>query len=175
MKDRSCLRAKRWKRLRLEEINMIELKHFSDEHAALLRSFELPEKQEQFTSLPKNNMVALEGRYRIIILNDNEPVGFFLLHASTSRVKEYSDNLSAILLTSLSINRSNQGKGYAKQAMNKLKRFVSEEFTDCNEIILAVNHKNMAAQKLYEKVGFQDTGRRKTGPIGEQYILNILL
>ncbi|WP_067726427.1 GNAT family N-acetyltransferase [Oceanobacillus damuensis] len=156
------------------KMDSIELKHFSNEHMDLLSSFQLPEEQGKFTSLPINFIEVTEGQHRIVILNDNEPVGFFLLH-STDRVKEYSDNQNAMLLTSLSINHAKQGKGYAKQAMDILKKFVSDDFPNCNEIVLAVNHKNIAAQKLYEKVGFQDTGRRKTGPVGEQFIMNLML
>ncbi|MEH7239393.1 GNAT family N-acetyltransferase [Bacillus sp. JJ1562] len=158
----------------MEEADLIELKHFSNEHLDLLSSFQLPEEQGKFTSLPINYIEVTEGQHPIVILNDNEPVGFFLLH-STDRVNEYSNNQKAMLLTSLSINHLKQGKGYAKQAMNILKMFVLDEFPNCNEIVLAVNHKNIAAQKLYEKVGFQDTGKRKVGPIGEQFIMNLLL
>ncbi|RDW17218.1 GNAT family N-acetyltransferase [Oceanobacillus chungangensis] len=158
----------------MEKTDFIELKHFSIEHKELLSNFQLPEEQVQFTSLPINYKKVIEGQHRIVILHDTEPVGFFLLHA-TERVREYSDNQKAMLLTSLSINYSKQGKGYAKLAMNRLKKFVSDEFPDCNEIVLAVNHKNIAAQKLYYKVGFQDTSKRKIGPIGEQLIMNVLL
>lgn len=154
--------------------NYLELMHFSDEHKVILDSFELPKEQIQFTSLPSNYTEIIEGQYRIVILNDREPVGFFLLH-KTDRVKDYSDNPQAMLLTALSINQVKQGKGYAKQAMILLSKFVTAEFPDCNEIVLAVNHKNIAAQKLYLKVGFQDTGIRKMGIIGEQYIMNLKL
>ncbi len=78
-----------------------------------------------------------------------------------------------MLLTSLSVNHAHQGKGYAKQGMLLLKSFVKAEFPTCNEIVLAVNHKNVPAQKLYKKVGFKDTGKRKMGPIGEQLILSL--
>lgn len=54
-----------------------------------------------------------------------------------------------------------------------LRDFVKSEFPSCDEIVLAVNHKNFPAQKLYAKVGFKDTGRRKIGPIGEQFILSL--
>lgn len=158
----------------MKETNFIEIKHFSIEHLDQLSSFQLPEEQEQFTSLPINYSEEIVGQHRIVILNDKEPIGFFLMH-STDRVQEYTDNLKAMLLTSLSINQSKQGRGYAKQAMNLLKEFVLHEFPHCNEIVLAVNHKNIAAQKLYENVGFQDTGKRKIGPIGEQFILSFLL
>ena len=80
-----------------------------------------------------------------------------------------------MLLTALSVNYAKQGKGYAKQAMLLLSDFVKSEFPDCDEIVLAVNHKNIPAQRLYSRVGFTDTGRRKNGPIGEQFILNLLL
>lgn len=57
--------------------------------------------------------------------------------------------------------------------MSLLKDFVNRELSEYKETILAVNHKNVPAQKLCEKVGFSDTGRRKMGRIGEQFIFNI--
>lgn len=36
-----------------------------------------------------------------------------------------------------------------------------------------VNHKNIPARQLYEKAGFQDTGRRRAGQIGEQFIYTL--
>lgn len=158
----------------MQETALLELKHFRKEHVEQLRSFQLPEVQEQFTSLPINYMEEIEGQHRVVITYDNRPVGFFILH-TTDRVKEYTVNPNAMLLTSLSINHSEQGKGYAKQAMGLLRKFVLDEFPASNEIVLVVNHKNNPAQKLYEKVGFQDTGQRKIGPIGEQYIMNLIL
>ncbi|GIN13549.1 N-acetyltransferase [Shouchella clausii] len=156
----------------MERTNHIELKHFSYQYIDTLSTFELPKEQAQFTSLPNDYKEVAEGQYRIVILHKTEPVGFFLMH-STDRVKEYSDNPQAMLLTALSINEAKQGKGYAKQAMLLLKEFVTMEFPKCNEIVLAVNHKNIAAQQLYVKTGFQDTGKRKIGPIGEQLIMSL--
>ena len=153
---------------------MITLKPFSSEYIGELNSFELPEEQAQFTALPSNILEEIEGQHRIVILDEDEPVGFFLLH-QTERVKEYSDKANAMLLTALSVNYAKQGKGYAKQAMFLLRDFVKSEFPDCDEIVLAVNHKNIPAQRLYAAVNFTDTGRRKNGPIGEQFILNLLL
>ena len=158
----------------MKKTDSIELSHFSNKHLEALNSFELPKEQEQFTLLPTNVKEVTENQYRIVIQNDTEPVGFFLLN-STDQVKDYTDNPKAMLLTSLSINHVKQGRGYAKQAMFLLNKFVAAEFPNCNEIILAVNHKNITAQKLYLKVGFQDTGKRKIGPIGEQFILNLML
>ncbi|MFS0605313.1 GNAT family N-acetyltransferase [Peribacillus frigoritolerans] len=156
----------------MEKVDYVVLKHFSNEYLDVLNSFELPEEQVQFTALPNKILEATEGQYRIVILSENEPVGFFLLH-STERVKEYSDNPKAMLLTALSVNHAKQGNGYAKQGMLLLSDFVKSEFPNCDEIVLVVNHKNLPAQQLYLKAGFQDTGKRKIGPIGEQFIMTL--
>ncbi|MFS0673174.1 GNAT family N-acetyltransferase [Ornithinibacillus sp. 179-J 7C1 HS] len=154
--------------------NSIKLSHYTKEYIEALSTFQLPDEQLQFTALPRKYIEVTEGQHRVVILNNLVPVGFFLLHA-TERVKEYSSNSKAMLLTSFSINRVEQGKGYAKQAMLLLKDFVTTEFPNCNEIVLAVNHKNIAAQQLYLNIGFQDTGKRKMGPIGEQWIMSMKL
>ncbi|MFD1851285.1 GNAT family N-acetyltransferase [Oceanobacillus bengalensis] len=158
----------------MKTVNNVKLENFSDEYLEVLKSFELPADQAKFTALPSKYFEVTEGQYRIVIVNENEPIGFFLLH-STERVKEYSDNSNAMLLTSLSVNQTKQGKGYAKQAMFLLSDFVKSEFPNCNEIVLAVNYKNIPAQRLYSKIGYRDTGRRKMGPIGEQFIMSLLL
>ncbi|MGD7060308.1 GNAT family N-acetyltransferase [Bacillus altitudinis] len=152
----------------------ITLAHFSEAYIEGLTSFNLNKEQEKFTALPSEYFEFTEGQYRIVILNEKEPVGFFVLHA-TDRVKDYSNNPNALLLTSLSMHQKQQRKGYAKHAMSLLKPFVTSEFPTYNEIVLAVNHQNIPAQTLYTQIGFQDTGGRKIGPIGEQIIMNLLL
>ncbi|WP_155592309.1 GNAT family N-acetyltransferase [Lysinibacillus cavernae] len=152
----------------------IELVHFSEDFVEQLHGFELPAEQHQFTALPKDIALEKVGQYPIVILSDDVPVGFFVLHA-TERVKEYSSNPNAMLLTALSIDHKQQGKGYAKKGMLVLADFVKQEFKDCNEVVLVVNHKNMAAQNLYFKVGFVDNGERRMGPIGEQILMHLSL
>ncbi|GAK03999.1 hypothetical protein JCM19037_2370 [Geomicrobium sp. JCM 19037] len=147
----------------------VALKFYSNQHEKKLNEFELPSEQEKFTSLPSAMGEVQKGQYRIVILQDNEPVGFFLLHA-TKRVQEYTDNPHAMLLTALSIDYKQQGKGIAKKSMNQLPAFVREEFPGCDQVVLAVNHRNIAAQMVYKRVGFTDSERRIEGPIGEQYV-----
>ncbi|WP_432360458.1 GNAT family N-acetyltransferase [Sporosarcina sp. UB5] len=156
------------------KLDYVQLKHFSNDYLEALETFELPSEQEQFTSLPSEVLNVTEGEHRIVILDENEPVGFFLLHLN-ERIKEYSDNHNALLLTALSVNHKKQGKGYAKRGMLLLSNFVKTEFPNCDEIVLAVNHKNLPAQQLYLMVGFKDTGRRKIGRIGEQFIMSLSL
>ncbi|TFB21377.1 GNAT family N-acetyltransferase [Filobacillus milosensis] len=152
----------------------VVLAHYRPEYLEALKAFYLPDEQKQFTAMPEDIVDANEGQYPIVILAEGVPVGCFLIQ-HTDRVKEYSDNPNAMLLTALSMDLTYQGKGYAKAGMSELMHFIPSEFPKCDEIILAVNHKNVAAQKLYEKVGFRDTGRRKFGRKGEQYLMDLSL
>ncbi|MFC3418034.1 GNAT family N-acetyltransferase [Salinicoccus hispanicus] len=154
----------------MEKSNTVRLVRYAKNHIQDLHSFQLPEDQSRFTTLPSEYENSDEGKHRIVILADDRPVGFFLL-ISSYRFEGYTTNQHAMLLTSFSINHKEQGKGRAKQALNKLKAFVQEEFPDCSEIVLSVNLKNTAARILYEKTGFQDTGRTIGGPAGEQCIM----
>jgi RimJ/RimL family protein N-acetyltransferase len=153
----------------MTSIEEVALSLFEEKHTESLKGFQLPPEQEKFTALPEQVWEEAEGQYRVVILAEETPVGFFLLH-STDRVKEYTDNPHAMLLTALSIDHRQQGKGYAKKAMQIVKEWLSLEFESCNEIVLAVNHRNIPAQNLYKQTGYHDTGRRKIGKLGEQFI-----
>jgi RimJ/RimL family protein N-acetyltransferase len=152
-------------------VNEIELQILKTEYLQSLNRFSLPSEQEQFTAMPKDMLEVTHERHPIVILSNSEPVGFFVLHSS-ERVKEYTDNLNALLLTAFSINYKHQGKGYAKKGLQQIDQLVKRLYPKCNEIVLAVNHKNISAQKVYEKAGYQDTGRRKIGRLGEQFIMS---
>lgn len=158
----------------MEKFKQVELKHFSSKYTKELNDFVLTEEQKEFSSLPSKFEEINEGQYRVVILSDNTPVGFFLLNAN-ERVKKYSSNVNALLLSALSINHSEQGKGYAKQGMTLLVEFVKAEFPNCDEIVLVVDEDNIPAQKLYLKVGFEDTNKRLTGRIGEEIIMSQLI
>ena len=54
-----------------------------------------------------------------------------------------------------------------------LEEFVKRYFPIKNEVVLAVNERNIPAQDLYAKVGFQDKGFRRMGPIGQQIIMHL--
>ncbi|MCM3758272.1 GNAT family N-acetyltransferase [Sporosarcina aquimarina] len=150
----------------------VKLDKYKPKFLKALMEFKLPTEKAQYTALPAVILEKLtDNQYPVVILSNDEPVGFFLLQ-STDRVREFTDNPRALLLTALSIDNSKQGKGFAKEAMKLIKQFVNQELPEYNEIILAVNHKNIPAQNLYKRVGFSDTGKRKIGKIGEQFIFN---
>ena len=156
----------------MEKEKLIELMFLSEEHLEKLNDFKLPQEQHKFTALPSEVLNVTEGQYPIVILNEGIAVGFFLLH-STERVKDYSKNPNAMLLTALSIDNKHQRKGYAAKGMSELTAFVKNEFKLCDEVVLVVNQKNIPAQNLYFKVGFSDTGERKMGRIGEQIVMSL--
>lgn len=152
----------------------IELQFYKPEYLEALQSYQLPEDQEQYTALPIHRLDKSEDQHPIVIAADNKPVGFFVLHEH-AHIHEYTTNPHALMLTAFSIDHAKQGQGYATTGLELLKRFVPQHFPGFNEIVLAVNHKNISAQKLYMKVGFVDTGQRHIGMIGEQFILRLSL
>lgn len=137
----------------------------------------LSEEQLQYTGTP-SNAVELGNidfyRHAILAINNNDLVTFFVLHENDG-VKPYSENANAILLRTFSTDNRHQGKGYAKQSLLLLPEFVKEQFKHINEIVLAVNVKNLAAQTLYKKCGFIDEGVRKMGKKGELIIMSYYL
>ena len=53
--------------------------------------------------------------------------------------------------------------------------YVKNNFPYINEIVLAVNIANTAAQNLYKKCGFTDYGVRRQGPKGELIVMSLFL
>ncbi|MFD1178020.1 GNAT family N-acetyltransferase [Paenibacillus puldeungensis] len=151
----------------------ISLSSYKEQFTQDLSRFELPVDQLGYTGLPSEVLdlsISDPNRYPIVIVKDEHvPVGFFVLHMN-SDIAKLVNNPKAILLRALSVSYPYQGKGYAKEAMSLVPRFVLEHFPDVDEIVLAVNSKNIAAQQLYIKTGFEDKGFRKIGIKGPQYI-----
>ncbi|WP_002147457.1 GNAT family N-acetyltransferase [Bacillus cereus] len=154
----------------------IQLVPYKEQYKEILQSFTLPSEQVQFTANPGELLEKAKNdrtKNVVVILDYNGvPVGVFILQTG-DRVQEFTENKDAILLTSFSVNYNKQGKGYAKKSLALLQDFVKYYYPIKNEVILAVNEKNIPAQKLYEKVGFQDRGFRRMGPIGQQFILHL--
>ncbi|PFC14010.1 GNAT family N-acetyltransferase [Bacillus cereus] len=154
----------------------IQLVPYKEKYKEVIQTFTLPSEQVQFTSDPGELLEKAKSdrtKNVIVILDYNGvPVGLFALQTG-DRVQAFTDNQDALLLTSFSINHNRQRKGYTKKSLALLQEFVKRYFPIKNEIVLAVNEKNIPAQNLYEKVGFQDKGFRKMGPIGQQIIMHL--
>ena len=139
--------------------------------------YQLSEEQLRFTGEPKECIkLSNEDSERFSILAfENDQFGtFFVLHKNEG-IKPYSENNHAILLRAFSTDFRHQRKGFAKKALMMLPSFVKENFREINEIVLAVNLGNEAAQGLYRKCGFIDEGERRMGPKGELIIMRYYL
>ncbi|MEW9578782.1 GNAT family N-acetyltransferase [Bacillus toyonensis] len=154
----------------------IQLVPYKETYKEIIQSFTLPSEQVQFTSDPGGLLKKAKSdrtKNVIVILDYNGvPVGLFALQTG-ERVQEFTENEDALLLTSFSINYNKQRRGYAKKSLALLQDFIKRYFPIKNEVVLAVNEKNMPAQNLYEKVGFEDRGFRRMGPIGQQIIMHL--
>ncbi|WP_077329491.1 GNAT family N-acetyltransferase [Virgibacillus siamensis] len=150
----------------------VKLQCYEQKFAMTIGNYFLEEKQQQYTATPVEALQACvqdPGRHPVLILYGNCLVGFFVLHG-WGGVKKYSDNKNAILLRAYSIDSRQQGKGFAKQSLSLLDDFVKKYFPGKDEVVLAVNHGNVRAQKLYNANGFRDSGRRVMGKKGEQLV-----
>lgn len=152
----------------------MEIQIYKDKYKNKIESYNLTEDQLRYTGHPIDCIeIDKEDKdyYSIMAMEEDKLVTFFVLHKNEG-VKPYSENSRSILLRAFSTDFYCQGKGYAKQALKLLPNFVKENFKDINEIILAVNIKNEAAQGLYKKCGFKDEGIRKMGKKGELIIMS---
>ncbi|MEG0927861.1 MULTISPECIES: GNAT family N-acetyltransferase [Chryseobacterium] len=154
---------------------MIRLAFFKQEDFSKI-SYGLDENQSRFTATAEQALQNIEKRndndaFPITILEDEIPVGFFVLDFGEDKF-ELTDNKSAVLIRSLSVNPEMQGKGVGKMAMAQVDDFVREHFKDCNEIVLAVNQKNELAYHIYLKAGYIYDGKTRMGRSGPQYLMH---
>ncbi|MGJ7913261.1 GNAT family N-acetyltransferase [Neobacillus sp. LXY-1] len=154
---------------------LTRLAFYTPDYKTFFEDYVLEGDQLKFTSEPLDALKICDedpGRYPVVILFNDEPAGFFVLHGQEG-VKEYWENDQALLLRAFSVNPKYQGKGIAQKSMMQLPEFVKEHFSGVNEVILAVNCKNVAAQHVYKKTGFIDKGVRAWGRNGEMFILHL--
>ncbi|PES68040.1 GNAT family N-acetyltransferase [Bacillus cereus] len=155
----------------------MELFEYEERFKEQVENYKLSEEQLQFTGTPKKCIelaIADIDRHSILFLVNDELVTFFVLHENEG-VKSYSENPKAMLLRAFSTDYYYQGKGYAKQSLLFLPDFIRKEYPHINEIVLAVNIKNISAQSLYKKCGFIDEGVRKIGKKGQLIIMSFYL
>ncbi|SBV91041.1 YbbJ [uncultured Eubacteriales bacterium] len=156
-----------------EDIGLVFYESKYDED---LVKFELESAQEQFTAYPQEilqTLVDIERHY-ILIVQKQKVVGYFVLHENNGPLEIGSHN-KALLIRALAVSKNEQGKGHALSAMKMLPDFTKNHFKNIEELVLVVNHANIPAQNLYKKSGFSDTGIRRNGKHGLQFIYNNIL
>lgn len=155
----------------------MELIIYDQSYNPIIQTYQLTEDQLMFTGTPEESILKAEKdleRYPILALENDKLVTFFVLHINEG-VKPYTNNEKAILIRAFSTDTREQGKGYASQSLQLLPLFIKSHFPGVNEIVLAVNVRNIAAQRLYKKCGFADEGKRTMGPSGELIVMSYYL
>ncbi|HCA07112.1 GNAT family N-acetyltransferase [Chryseobacterium sp.] len=153
---------------------MVRLELFKQEDFSAL-NYALDENQQQYTSTVEQALNRISERndskaFSVTVFEDDEPAGFFVLDFGDDKF-ELTDNTQSALLRSLSINPVLQGRGIGKEAMQIVDEFVKKTFPDCDEIVLAVNQKNLSAYHLYLKTGYAYDGKSRMGRSGPQYLM----
>ena len=85
------------------------------------------------------------------IYADDTPVGFLYYG-------QFEEDKGEYWVARLMIDKDRRRKGYAEAAMRALLDELREK-EDCEEVFLSFVPTNAAAQALYEKLGFEDTGK----------------
>jgi RimJ/RimL family protein N-acetyltransferase len=152
----------------------MKLTRFREEYAHLIETYTLSEEQLRFTGHPVESVALCRvnpNRHAILGIEDAVLVTYFALHEQEG-VQRFSDNPAAILLRTFSTDYHHLGKGYGKGALERLPAFMQQAFPHIEEIVLAVNEGNELARRLYEKGGYQDTGRRVMGRKGMLIVMS---
>lgn len=155
----------------------MELVFYEEKFLELVEDYLLTEEQLNYTDTPQacvEKQKMDSSRHSILAMENDQLVTFFTLHEKDG-VKPYSENAAAILLRAFSTDFRHVGQGYAQKSLKLLPAFVEAHFPNVNEIVLAVNATNSAAQYLYEKCGFVDEGVRTMGKKGELLIMSLHL
>ncbi len=85
------------------------------------------------------------------IYADDTPVGFLYYG-------QFEEDKGEYWVARLMIDKDHRRKGYAEVAMRLVLDKLQEK-EDCKEVFLSFVPKNAAAQALYDKLGFEDTGK----------------
>ena len=78
----------------------------------------------------------------------------------------YSEELQGYEICRIMIDFNHQGKGYGKESLNLVIQEMVYHFK-CKEILLSFHPENEKAKRLYESVGFKNTGKVVKGFVDE--------
>ncbi|WNB91139.1 GNAT family protein [Bacillus sp. NEB1478] len=150
----------------------LTIRPFEESDDKAISNYCLPSEQAIFTSLPTFVVETFrEDSFNqpYMIFSGEDLVGCFVLYCDKSG-NIYTENESAILLKSFSIDSRHQKKGYALQSLQSLPDLVKNHFPDKDEILLTVHNMNIPAINLYKKAGFLDKGLAYEGEYGTELI-----
>ncbi|WP_436884459.1 GNAT family N-acetyltransferase [Staphylococcus arlettae] len=154
-----------------KQFKNITVQPFEEQYRTKLYDFELSERQQIYSSLPKtvlDDAIKDEDRIANIVLNEqNKVIVFFVLHQYYQH-EGYDTPKKVVYVRSLSINEKYQGNGYGTKIMMFLPQYVQYLFPEFNHLYLVVDAENKGAWNVYERAGFMHTATKEEGPIGKE-------
>lgn len=147
------------------------LKLLEEADLPALKALELAPEQRAFVKPIRDILSAITPTQRAYVMAyQQQLVGFFIIDANYPYHRELSLSAAAVL-RSFFVGQAYQGRGFAKQALAQLPSLMRQQHGDVEQLALTVNCRNKAAQSLYLKAGFSDSGVRYLGgPAGPQHI-----
>ena len=132
---------------------MISLKPITKENLDEVLSLSVSEGQERFVSSIAESLaqayVYKETAYPFAVYADCEPVGFIMMG--------YYELKGYYTLWKFMIDRRYQNCGYGRKALELGILFIKDHF-HVEELYTGVTPGNTVAKRLYESVGFKETG-----------------
>lgn len=132
---------------------MIELREITQHNLEKVLNLEISESQERFVSSTAHSLaqawVFRETAFPFAVYAENKIVGFVMLGYYESK-KQYT-------LWKFLIDKRYQNKGYGKQALKLAVQYLINNF-HVTEIFTGVAFGNDVARKLYDSIGFRETG-----------------
>ena len=134
---------------------MISLREITEENFIDAFNLKLSEGQEKYVSHPIRSLaqayVYREQCKPFGIYNEDKMVGYVMVI--------YDYDIPEYDIWHMMIDASQQGKGYGKEALNKVIAYIkTKPFGDSGKVMLTCNKDNAVALKLYSKIGFTETG-----------------
>lgn len=154
-----------------KQFENITIQEFEEKYRQDVVNFELSERQQIYSSLPKSvldDALSDSNRVANIAINEyGDVVDFFVLHQYYQH-EGYDTPENVVYVRSLSINEKFQGNGYGTTMMMYLPQYVQDLFPDFNHLYLVVDAENKGAWNVYERAGFMHTATKEEGPIGKE-------
>lgn len=137
---------------------MIRLCPITKENIDQILCLSVYDEQKGFVSSVAESLAQAyvygDTAFPFAVYNDDEPVGFIMMG--------YYEAKHYYTLWKFLIDKKYQHKGYGRQALELGLEFIKERF-DPDAVYTGVAYGNNTAKKLYESVGFEDTGFREFG------------
>ena len=137
---------------------MVSLKEITRDNIDEVLALKVDEGQKSFVSTNADSLVQAyvysETAFPFAVYNDDILVGFIMMG--------YYEAKSYYTLWKFMIDSRYQNKGYGRKALELGIKFLQDRF-DVSEIYTGVVPGNTVAKKLYESVGFAETGLIELG------------